>query len=606
MKTKTLALTLLSLALASCVANNPSDSSSESSSSGISSSIEESSSSGEVKLTKKLDSKFYMSPSETGGINEEGAYPLPTSFFDVSPDVPYVSFSSFFTGVYNPLVGGGKTIISYEGGTLTNEITNATMVFDAEKNTITCDDLDMFLSTVSNHILHEDLFMTSTNPNAKLDETKSTRVAGKKMSWDLNRYYLKLVSYEGEVYAPYSLLQALFISRVGLGIAFNGVNYFNSNFAAMFADMASQTLNDYGKAYYGGSLGKEKYPVRSEAYSKYFYGTFLFIMETFNGKLSSMGIENLDSYLDEKGYKEELLSSDAENADSTLASLMNSVFCDGGHTAYTGSGVDSGMDMTRDISLMYGLMTQDPRTIASEKVKTDLKTKRGEDYKKVEISGSTAIIRFDSFTLNTNELGAPVFPTKETVASDKKGTFATLYNGFEEIKKDTNVKNVILDVSLNGGGAVCALGEALGFLTNDEVTFTTYNPVTGAKNIEVAKYDTDLDGDFDDDDSYQGIYDFYILTSPCSFSSGNALPCISSDYGYAKIIGQKSGGGDCAVCYAEGSDGSSWQMSSTSSIRHKDGTSVDTGAKVDYEIDYENFYDAAYLDSYINKAKANA
>ena len=593
MKTKILALTLLSLALASCSSAN--------SSNGQSSSPEN-----EAKLTKSLDSKFYMSPSESGGINEKGAYSLPTSFFESTPDVPYVSFSSFFDGLYNPFVGGGKTIISHQGGTLTNEITKATMVFDPSKNEISCSDLDMFLSTASNGFLHEDLLLASSNPNAKLDREKSSRVAGKNMVWKLDRYNMKLVSYQGDVYAPYALMQALFISKVGLGMAFNGENYFNSNFMAMFSDMGTQTLNDYGKAYYGGSLGKEKYPVRSESYSKYFYGTFLFVMENFYGKLSTLGIEDLDSYLESKGYKEELLSNDAENADSTLARLMNSVFCDGGHTAYTGSGVDSGMDMTRDISLMGGLLTQDPRFMKKEQVRAALQEKRGNEYKTVETSGSTAIIRFDKFGLKTNTLGAPVFPSKDDVSEDKTSTFGVLYNAFEDIKESKGIKNVVFDVSLNGGGAVCALGEALGFLTNEEVTFTTYNPVTGAKNIEAVQYDTDLDGDFEDDDSYEGAYDFYILTSSNSFSCGNAFPCIAGDYGYAKIIGQRSGGGDCAVGYAEGSDGSSWQISSTSSIRHKDGSSVDSGAKVDYEIDYENFYDAAYLDSYINKAKANA
>ncbi len=255
---------------------------------------------------------------------------------------------------------------------------------------------------------------------------------------------------------------------------------------------------------------------------------------------------------------------------------------------------------------MSGTVTQDQRMVAREKVKAALKEKRGSEYKTVDTSGSTAIIRFDKFGLKTNALGAPTFPTKEDVSSDTTSTFGVLYNAFEEIKGIKGIENVVIDVSLNGGGAVCALGEALGFLSNDEVTFTTYNPVTGAKNVEVAKYDTDLDGDFDDDDSYQGLYDFYILTSLCSFSSGNAFPCISSDYGYAKIIGQRSGGGDCAIAYAEGSDGCSWQMSSCSSIRHKDGTSVDAGAKVDYEISYENFYDASYLDNFIRESKAKA
>ena len=59
--------------------------------------------------------------------------------------------------------------------------------------------------------------------------------------------------------------------------------------------------------------------------------------------------------------------------------------------------------------------------------------------------------------------------------------------------------------------------------------------------------DTNLDGKFDVQDGFGGQYDFYVLTSGCSYSCGNALPFFSQVDGLAKIIGEAPGGGDCAV-----------------------------------------------------------
>ena len=59
--------------------------------------------------------------------------------------------------------------------------------------------------------------------------------------------------------------------------------------------------------------------------------------------------------------------------------------------------------------------------------------------------------------------------------------------------------------------------------------------------------DTNLDGKFDAQDGFGGQYDFYILTSGCSYSCGNALPFFAQSDGLAKIIGEQPGGGDCAV-----------------------------------------------------------
>ena len=56
-----------------------------------------------------------------------------------------------------------------------------------------------------------------------------------------------------------------------------------------------------------------------------------------------------------------------------------------------------------------------------------------------------------------------------------------------------------------------------------------------------------VDGVYDKEDVYGDDFNLYILTSPYSFSCGNAFPFFAKKCGLAKTIGVKSGGGECAV-----------------------------------------------------------
>ena len=549
-----------------------------------------------INLIKTIESKVYRAPTALGDVDPNSPV-LNVSFFDISKDVPYIKVNEFLDTYFNGFLCGGQTVISCEDGVLTNNLTNVTMKFDVKNNTISTKDLDLFTSIMATDVIHRDVLSALTDSSASLVEDKCSRKAGKEMVWNLDDYYMNLVSYDKEVYVPFSILETIFLAPLGLTIAFNGNDFYYSNTAVMYT--TDGKVNEFGKAYYSGSLAN--LASRSESYSKYFYGSFLFTMENYNGKYQTMGYTSLDEALEDKGFKTKLLSSDSLLADKALADVINSMFCDGGHTAFYNCGVNVSLDASRDKIMSKGLLKYDTRAVSSRRVEDVLQDERGvKTYKLTEnlkISGQTAVISFDQFSLNAQNR----VPTKETVADDKVSTFAILYNSFNTIKNiNNNIKNVVIDVSLNGGGQAPALGEALGFLTNDDIVFTVENPVTGAINTETVKYDTDLDGDFNDDDSYEGMFNFYILTSDCSFSCGNALPCIAKDYGYAKIIGATSGGGDCTVGYACAIDGTSWQMSATASIIHKDGTNVDSGAVVDYKISVSHFYDVEWLNSYLN------
>ena len=585
-KTKYLAPLLLVLALASC--GNKGNTS-----------LESSSSEAPASLTKSFASKLYL-----GSLDAKMAYDLPCSYFDVADEVPYIKLADFCSFYKKVALGDKYELFGASGDTLTNNATKATMVFDAKNNLVTCADFNLFKSTVGETTsYHDDTFQTEMDKTAKLVSEKCTRKAGKEMNWDMGKYNMKVVSYNGDYYMPFSFYQTIFLSRLGLGVAFNGADFYFYNSLAVYKEKTNPDdpleLTDYAKAIYKGPLANIK--TRSESYSKYYYGSFLFTMETSNGKLPRMDYaSDLDTVLDVYGFKKKMLSSDSLIADTALCEAISTIFPDGGHTGSWGTGISVEPDSTRDLKLMGSIMNHDERMKAIYSLKDALKAQRGGAIKKGEnlkTSGSTAVISFDNFTLNSSNTS----PNKENVESDYDSTFGILYNSFKKIEgMGETIKNVVIDLSENGGGAVMALGEALSFITDDDISITVTDHVTGAVSTEYVKYDTDLDGDFEDKDSYEGKYNFYVLTSPCSFSCGNAFPCIASEKGWAKVIGQRSGGGDCAVGYGFSVDGAKWQMSSATSFTREDGTSVDDGAKVDYTLDYSYFYDLEKLDGYLS------
>ncbi len=165
---------------------------------------------------------------------------------------------------------------------------------------------------------------------------------------------------------------------------------------------------------------------------------------------------------------------------------------------------------------------------------------------RVDIVGDTAFIYFESFAESLAESDFYFrLPDENFYDESTSGLF---YDAFEKIQQNSNVKKVVIDLSNNGGGSVAALTAILGFLSPDgEVNLTYFHTLNQNYCSEWYHVDTNLDGEFDARDGFGGQYDFYILTSGCSYSCANALPFFAQADGLAKIIGEQPGGGDCTV-----------------------------------------------------------
>ena len=163
-----------------------------------------------------------------------------------------------------------------------------------------------------------------------------------------------------------------------------------------------------------------------------------------------------------------------------------------------------------------------------------------------EIIDDTAFIYFEKFAESGTESDFYFNLPDETVYDES--TFGLFYDAFEHIRQNSKVKKVVIDLSNNGGGNVAALAAILGFMSPDgEVNLTYFHTLNQNYCSEWYHVDTNLDGEFDSNDGFGGQYDFYILTSGCSYSCANALPFFAQQDGLAKIIGEQPSGGDCAV-----------------------------------------------------------
>ena len=159
----------------------------------------------------------------------------------------------------------------------------------------------------------------------------------------------------------------------------------------------------------------------------------------------------------------------------------------------------------------------------------------------------TALFSFDSFVFGSSD---QVFNDGGTIKDTAKtyDTFFKLIDVIQRVKEHGNVENIIFDVSLNGGGTVGIMMKLLGLMSKDNSSYLAfYEDTTSILVTYDTKIDINNDGVYDTSDCFGDEFNFYILTSDYSFSCANAFPCIAQVKNYAKIIGQKSGGGECAV-----------------------------------------------------------
>lgn len=128
-----------------------------------------------------------------------------------------------------------------------------------------------------------------------------------------------------------------------------------------------------------------------------------------------------------------------------------------------------------------------------------------------------------------------------------QNSYNLFYDAFKDLKTNhPEVKNIIIDESINTGGDCTTLIALAGFFMGD-VTVSLKNKLNNEVYKVTYKVDTNYDGVYDDSDYQAKGYKVYDLISTVSFSCGNFLPTILKQNQAATIIGQTSSGGSCIV-----------------------------------------------------------
>ena len=351
----------------------------------------------------------------------------------------------------------------------------------------------------------------------------------------------------GELYMPLGLYDLAFSECSSLYVTYNYRNLYASTEPDDFSKLAFRdgisynTVDDQMVRAVGMGI-MPQYLIDYNA------SCFLFVMQNFYGLRSHFGIESMKKYYQEKNLYNNFYSNSANTRALAFSNAVN--MFDDNHSVILS--VNSAWGEIARAPSGKGIQARN----ALEKRLTTLRTEKYQGLNSLVLpqegdilysnDGKTAMFYFDSFKYGTSE---EVFDgnghAKDTAY--KYDTFFLFRKTLKEIANHTGIENVIIDVSLNGGGTLGVMMKLLPFLSKNNSSKVSY--YDGAEEVAFTytnQADVNGDGEYTENESYGNQFNFYILTSDCSFSCGNAFPCFAQEMG-VKIIGETSGGGECAV-----------------------------------------------------------
>ncbi len=546
-------------------------------------------------LSSEKEGNLYL-----GKTSEDGKDIVSSSIgklkYKMLDDVPYVTFGNFLS----TLAGENSYIDDYKNGSYVFNIGNSFEAsINASEGTLTFDKFELFIAALNQSPVVNNLVTTVSTKGIYLSASDtSTYTYPGKTVFDIKGADLDIIADGDEVYLPFSVLNSTFFESLSTPFAFNGNDFylcFNTMFVKPVKDAAGKSvMSSYGKDYYSGSYSTKN---RSQSMADYAYASLCYNINNFYGFHDKYDNFSLDTYLRNKypTVRNHLKSTHIETYETGVNELFMNVFGDGHTTTYSFSSFYGGLSNTTRNNVTPS--AREIKLTADYKELTAAKTLAlGQSYSPLAFKNKTAIIRFDSF-----DTTGTVVTTKNVSELQTTESFALFYECFEQIKKHGNIENVVFDLTTNGGGAADALVATLGFLTND-VKINLDNATTKSTTELHYKVDTNLDGNFDSNDSYKGKFNFFALTSSFSFSCANLFPTVCKDTGCAKIIGEQSGGGACVVRNSVTADGMPVRMSGLERLNYKkDGKMIDNddGIASDYEFSRAFFYNDTKIAEFV-------
>ncbi len=574
------------------------------------------------QTTKTFPVKYAALTKKTVAL-KPSATTLEFGFMTGKEDIPYVRLNA---ATFKTFMDKNIEVSSFNA--LTNKVTfknldrNTTAEMDLSRHTIRFENYDRFFQN------HDLTYMDPTDSTKfdyiKITETGTANIAGSPVTLDWSTQDIDVVLWQDgdsvALAAPLQFVNDVFQSPSQQFVLYNGKDAYLS--AALTPEYWTE----------GNQSGK-----RSAALAEFCYNELCLNLDFNYGLKAIHGIEkfpDFDTYFKYAGIKDELKSEDALTFSNAIKDVCEFFFGDG-HSNY---GMNSHY-LAQAASVPGKRPSPQTATSRENYIKYlkargtpgDDATKRKPAYVKY---GKTAIVRFDSFSLNpTNPLEGRqakiaheadfglvsdsnslinnyVYLDKNDQEHENKyDTMALIHYVNKLIKEEgDNIENIVLDLSCNGGGALHSAAFVIAWMLG-KCTLEFTNPISGAKWSETYLVDVNCDGVYDEANNPESSADsvkdkkLFCLVSPCSFSCGNMVPAMLKASDRVTILGVVSGGGTGCVQQSSAADGTTFRMSSkwVMSVR-KNGSNydIDKGVEPHYYInDPANFYDAATIDALV-------
>lgn len=476
------------------------------------------------------------------------------------PEVLYATFDTFADLFKNDYVEGYSGAVTSSGNTVTWTIKDKD---GKEVYHVTADvDKQEFRG-------HGDPYSALKHPEGKntLMENVSLSIvevqnAGKEYVYSFKGYGLGPFMHEGKAYLPIGLMSMhvqhdiersfVYSSKEGMLFEYakseqleSAFNYGTYGENATISKIINDSMEQYRQHQQEGDTQADNVlPVYMREHTK---RLFIWTIDNYYGLRGVLGYKDMSDYVNNTAYESLFLSangSERTKAYSTILSLLND-----GHTSFSGSRFlnESG---TFSVTGYPQTLIQD--RLAFNKLMSPLREKEiqklGEKAEQTDVryssDGKTAYFSFDEFMIS--------YYYNETPAESDyyHDTFHILVKNLKEIKNKGGVERVVIDDTLNGGGYVLVMGKILALLSKDNrSSIYLKNENSGVVTKYSYRVDTNGDGVYDTEDCFGQHFKFYIVTSPYSFSCGNALPYYAVNSGIAETVGSRTGGGECTVDY---------------------------------------------------------
>lgn len=525
-------------------------------------------------------------------------------FYDETPTIPYIGVKDYYKEFF-------KTDLTLDK---VNNLYKYKNKYGGEIKFETEEDL-LSIYDISKFTIHPDFKESTAKTFLTIKEENVTPIHQKVIA--LSDYNID-VHGDSEAYVPLPLLSSFSGGLAGYNVSYNGKDIYVIDQQAQL----SKEIKDYN--YYKES--KEYMSVftdfetpRSKDMVLYNYGQLCFNFDNLRGytaqlifgdnNLLTLGLDGLlTKYYPD--IKELLLSTDKKDYYTGYFCLFSGL-ADGGHTGgfntadeYVRKSVEANMDkISAFTASMVGrnmastLMKSKIENAVIESKKAAFATydkKNNPNVYTFDNDTKTAYISFDLFEVDyagwddyyKNGMHEEDIP-------EDTDSFAFIRKSLYQAVDDKAV-NVVIDLSTNGGGDSGALAGIVGLLNGAKFDFAMNDTFDKSRVTTSMLIDVNLDGKCDEADIEECNkfkFNVAVLTTCNAFSCGNLLPSVLKELG-CKIVGQRSGGGSCAISIETTADGLSYVRSSNRCLSNANGENIDVGVPLDFEIQYS--YDGVY------------